>query len=340
MMIIKNMLRAKPTISKKYQEQRVLPVRRSTLYRRHSCVRKQLTRQWLWMELRDKPYATISRRIVDIDLGDIETEKHTNVKSHEEFEEKHPNVITQQKMEEFLVRQYIADEGVDGVEAEEYAADFKEDLYKPWDVLYGIFQDAQIRQVGLYVKYHWNDKKGSISGAHIFSVLVKKEQEIITGVTMMDTVLYPVSYDDSVSDWEFEYDYNRVEQLRFSLAMRLLFLVDGKNTLESIMMATQFVKSREIGRTVDIQEGEGEGFCQHWDTFFLYMTMVRGFHTIDVFNRLARMQPLERQKLIYNFTNEIAREAQLKAFLGETAASSLPIQSTIVAEPPKVVDFI
>lgn len=81
--------------------------------------------------MRDKPYATISGRIVDIDLGDIEFGKYTNAKSYEEFEEKHPNVITQQEMEEFLVRGYIEDEGVVGDEAEEYAADFKETLYEP-----------------------------------------------------------------------------------------------------------------------------------------------------------------------------------------------------------------
>jgi len=62
------MLSVKPRILKPYTG-RLQPIRRSTLYRRHSCVRKELIRQWLVMELGDNPKATITGRVVDINLG-------------------------------------------------------------------------------------------------------------------------------------------------------------------------------------------------------------------------------------------------------------------------------
>jgi len=37
--------------------------------------------------------------------------------------------------------------------------------------------------------------------------------------------------------------------------------------------------------------------------------------------------------LIYNFSNEVAQEAQVKAFVGTMTPSSVPIQSTTAMQP-------
>ena len=189
-----------------------------------------------------------------------------------------------------------------------------------------------ISQVGLFITYH--SLRDGTEGHHILSVLVEKENNLITRATIMETMLFPVSYNDNLPDVYTDYYIEREGILRFWVALRLLFLVNPENTLEDIFYVTNVVKSRSVDQPIRIQEGEGkEGFCQHWDTFFLYMTMVRGFSPLDVFERLARMSAKERSELIYNFSNEVAQEAQVKAFVGTMTPSSVPIQSTTAMQP-------
>jgi len=48
---------------------------------------------------------------------------------------------------------------------------------------------------------------------------------------------------------------------------------------------------------------------------------------------LTLLSAKERSELIYNFSNEVAQEAQVKAFVGTMTPSSVPIQSTTAMQP-------
>lgn len=167
--------------------------------------------------------------------------------------------------------------------------------------------------------YVWYDYK-DFTGAHIFSVLVLKKGLTVTRVTLMDTTLYPQVNKD-------QEDAKYVNQLIFNVALKLLYLVDDINTLDSLMQVTDVVRSNKTDVPIDLQAMD-EGFCQHWNTFFLYMVLVRNHTPRGIFKQVAALQPEERRDLIQDFSNELAQEAQLKPFVGDLGPSRAPIQST------------
>ena len=125
------------------------------------------------------------------------------------------------------------------------------------------------------------------------------------------------------------------------MAIQLLYLADGaENTLDRLMAVTHYVTSNKIDEPANLQEQEEEGFCQNWDTFFLYMTMVRGFDPTRVFEALAWLYPPQRKKLIQNFANEMAAQAQVKAFVGDLMPSSVPIHSSTTLDIPRDVSVV
>jgi len=157
-------------------------------------------------------------------------------------------------------------------------------------------------------------------------VLVEKVGNVIVNVTVMDTYMFPLVYDD-IDQYQWHIAYK--EKIRFYLAIQLLYLVDAsENTLDQLMTVTHYVTSNMIDEPANLQEQEVEGFCQHWDTFFLYMTMVRGLDPTRIFERLAQLYPTQRKKLIQNFANEMAVQAQVKPFVGDLFPSSVPIHSS------------
>lgn len=58
-----------------------------------------------------------------------------------------------------------------------------------------------------------------------------------------------------------------------------------------------------------LQEHEKEGFCQHWNTYFLYQVLVKDEDPGAMYDRLVSMSPEARQELIVDFANEAASEA-------------------------------
>lgn len=310
----------KPSISK-YQG-KLLPIRKSTLYRRHSCVRKELTRQWLQLELLSKPHAKITGNIVDIDLTDLWVKETIGEQFYLQFIANHPGVNTVDQVQK-VQRQYMYDiwseDDDDDLTYDEFInSGYVTPLYNPDNPLIDLLRDPTLRQIGVYVTYHIRN------AWHIFSVLVEKDGNTLVNVTVMDTYMFPMVYDDiDQSQWQIAYK----EKVRFYLAIQLLHLADGSaNTLDQLMAVTQYVTSDIIDEPANLQEEESEGFCQHWDTFFLYMTMVRGVDPTRLFEKLARLYPTPRKRLIQNFANDMAAQAQVKPFVGDLFPSSVPIQ--------------
>jgi hypothetical protein len=59
------------------------------------------------------------------------------------------------------------------------------------------------------------------------------------------------------------------------------------------------------GPTTLLQENEGDdGFCQHWNTYFLYQILVRHEDPTQMYERLIAMGPRERWDLIVEFAND------------------------------------
>lgn len=73
--------------------------------------------------------------------------------------------------------------------------------------------------------------------------------------------------------------------------------------------------------TIYLQENE-KGFCQHWNTYFLYQVLVLNEDPDLMYARLASMSPQARQQLIVDFANDAASEALEMQGSGMT----LPVQ--------------
>jgi hypothetical protein len=281
--------------------QRLMPIRKQTQHRKHphikegSCIRQLLLRQWLGMELSNIPDAAITGKDADMKLfpEDIHFLDKWLSKggSAEGLQEAlHPTGVTAESLKSMVT-------GPFGSIGLYYAKVYGEHL-KP------LMSNEKLSKIGLYVQTY----------GHIFSVLVSKEGNVVTDITIMNTILYPIGYTSSDTRRE-----------RFGIVKVLLYAVDPINTFVDLMNICHHVHSNLVTTPQYIQSREKDGYCQHWDTFFLYNTMVIGMEPRDVFERVLRMEWGAREEMIMQFANDVAQSAQIKSYTLSSTPSSVAI---------------
>ena len=177
--------------------------------------------------------------------------------------------------------------------------------------LQDLLLDEEITSIGMFV---------AIPYTHIFSVLLTKDKDYIKDITIMDTNLYPYWY-----IYDEKYEQSLITQIIIALSSDI-WNTTNEQSFAYYKSITHFVHSN-VPEPINLQEHEEQGFCQHWDTFFLYMTMVRGMTPKQVFRNVARMAPDERNEMMIDFINQVAQEAQVKLYTGDIAPSE-PIEAT------------
>ena len=277
--------------------QRLMPIRKKTHHRKwvlnpdRTCVRQLLIRQWLGAELSNIPTAAITGKATDMILfpeySDFIVKWLHRGGSPEGLQEAlYPTGVTVESLE-------INDDDFSNYQAERYGR-----------ALIHLFSDEKLTSIGLYVE----------TLGHIFSVLVSKEGNVVTDITMMNTVLYPIGYTSP-----------DIVRERFGIVKVLMYAVDPINTFVDLMNKCHVVQSDLVATPQYIQQREDDGFCQHWDTFFLYNTMVIGMNPRHVFERVLGMEWGEREEMIRQFANEVAQAAQIKSYTLSAAPSSVAI---------------
>jgi hypothetical protein len=280
--------------------QRLMPIRKTTQHRKFGynpgdpCIRQLLLRQWLGMELSNIPTAAITGKAVDMILfpEDIRfLEKWLSKGGSAEGLQNalYPMGVTAESLNQLLT---------DGYSFGLYQAKSYGEHLKP------LMSDEKLTEIGLYV--------GTLG--HIFSVLVSKEGNVVTDITIMNTVLYPIGYTslDTVRE-------------RFGIVKVLLYAVDPVNTFVDLMNRCHHVHSNLVNTPQYIQSREDVGYCQHWDTFFLYNTMVVGMEPRDVFERVMGVEWGAREEMIMQFANDVAQSAQIKSYTLSSTPSSVAI---------------
>jgi len=262
-----------------------------------------LLRQWLGMELSNVSTAAITGNKVDMKLVP-ETNRFLDKwlsrgGSPEGLQEAfYPTGVTAESLHNFVTNV----QNVDNIDYDDLIA--QRDAQQYGKELAYLFSDERLTQIGLFV---------AIPG-HIFSVLVSKEGNVVTDITIMNTALFPVGYTSP----------DTVEH-RFGIVKVLLYAVDPINTFVDLMNRCHVVESNIVTTPQSIQSREKHGYCQHWDTFFLYNTMVIGMEPRDVFERVLGMEWGAREEMIRQFANDIAQSAQTKSYTLSAAPSSVAI---------------
>lgn len=284
---------------------RLLPVRKNphTSNRKHSCTRRWLVRQWLAAELQNVPTAAITGEVRDLMLNELQASPTPFLRewmargaSAEALTAAlHPVGVTAQSIHQLRVS---AGQGwlTDTLQA------FAERTSR-------LFHDPALTHIGLYIA----------EPGHIFATLVTKAGHVITDIAIMDTVVYPRGYTDPTT-----------YETRFYIVEAIMRAAPTVNTFQNLWSACHFMHStREIAGPRNLQIGEDK-FCQHWDTFFLYHTMVKGYSPEYVFQEVLHMDPRARLDMIRNFTNQVAEAAQVMSHTWSDATTSVPVHTPLV----------
>lgn len=284
---------------------RLLPIRKNqdTLERKHSCVRKKLVRQWLAVELQKTvPTAAITGEDEDLDLRELTY---------------FPNKFLKKWIEEGASVEAL-DEALGGVTPQSIHQ-LRESAGEEWLTwtfewftrkTSRLFHDQALTKIGLYI----SDR------GHIFATLVSKSGDLITDIAIMNTIVYPKDY----------IDLDRAQE-KFFIVEAIMHAAPAVNTFAHLMSVCHHMHSKHIAKPYYLQKREVSGFCQHWDTFFLYHTMVKGMPPEYVFQEVMQMDPNARIEMIMNFTNQVAYAAQILSHTWSDVPTSVPVHMPVTA---------
>jgi len=154
---------------------------------------------------------------------------------------------------------------------------------------------------------------------HTFAVivtLIRQDRDgvpvcILDDILILDTVIAAKS---SRASW-----VGTDSQEAIAIAMALKSVSQTPQDLFELVNRTRRPTSTQISGHVNLQQHEDHGFCQHWNTYFLYQILVMREDPEQMYERLLSMEPDERWRLIVDFANN---------------AVSLPVQQPPQAPQP------
>lgn len=140
---------------------------------------------------------------------------------------------------------------------------------------------------------------------HTFSIIVsisrKQSAEgsrcVIDDILILDTVIF-----NRENDW---FAGKTKENIAIAMALNYALSSAQKSDPDNLFDLVQRVRRPMTeGPTTFLQKDEEHGFCQHWNTYFLFQILVMHEDPEQMYERLIDMKPEERWKLIVNFAND------------------------------------
>lgn len=134
---------------------------------------------------------------------------------------------------------------------------------------------------------------------HTFSLVVDMTKDstskpFIKSVLVMDTVI--------LTKKAYAPQFDAID------AAVAMALKDVSCTSQDLFDILKRVHRPIIGRIFYLQKNEQGGYCQHWNTYFLYQVLVKHEDPNAMFNRLAAMGYKRTEELIRDFANEAVNE--------------------------------
>lgn len=154
---------------------------------------------------------------------------------------------------------------------------------------------------------------------HTFSVIVSLVRMdsgsengsscVIDDILILDTVIL------KRGEW-----FASIAGQNIAIAMALNYSMPGARPENLFDLVNRVRRPVTDVATTFLQAEEGDdGFCQHWNTYFLYQILVKREDPEAMYERLIAMGPQKRWQLIVNFAN---------AAVSDSAVTSIPVQES------------